>query len=280
MTLSMNDVMNRLSLAPVTINEVDPPELIAAAAAAGFQSVDLRVLGAPGAAAVAPVIGNRPMIAAIAAACADTGVSIFGATGVWLVPSFALEDALPALEVAARLGAEQFLAVGNDPAEARMTDNLGCLAEAAAQHRLRIALELMPYTAVNSLAKAYRLVAACRKANLGLLIDALHLARAGGTPAEVAAIDRQHIGYLQLCDAPALAPAGMALRTESLSSRLYPGEGELPLFALLDALPADVVVDVETPVARDRGLPPAERAARALAATKRLLHAWAAQKPA
>src|SRR5579863_849183 len=204
-----NDVMNRLSLAPVTINEVDPPELIAAAAAAGFQSVDLRVLGAPGAAQVVPVIGNRPMMAAIAAACADTGVSIFGATGVWLVPSFAIEDALPALEAAARLGAEQFLAVGNDPVEARMTDNLGRLAEAAAAHRLRLALELMPYTEMNSLAKARRMIESCGKANLGLLVDALHLARSGGTPAEVAALDRRHIGYLQLCDAPAHPPAGM-----------------------------------------------------------------------
>jgi sugar phosphate isomerase/epimerase len=280
MALLVNDVMNRLSLAPVTINEVDPPELIAAAAAAGFQSVDLRVLGAPGAAPVAPIIGNRPMIAAIAAACANTGVSIFGATGVWLVPAFALDDALPALEVAARLGAEQFLAVGNDPVEARMTDNLGRLAEAAIPYHLRIALELMPYTAVNSLPKALRLVAACGKPNLGLLIDALHLARAGGMPAEVAAIDRRHIGYLQLCDAPLVPAAGMALRTESLTSRLYPGEGELPLFALLDALPADIVVDVETPVANDRHLPPAERAARAGAATKRFLNVWAARKRA
>lgn len=276
----MNDVMNRLSLAPVTINEVDPPELIAAAAAGGFQSVDLRVLGAPGAAPVVPVIGNRPMIAAIAAACADTGISIFGATGIWLVPSFALDDALPALEVAARLEAEQFLAVGNDPVEARMRDNLGRLAEVATPYHLKIALELMPYTEVNSLAKAQRLVGACGSANLALLIDALHLARAGSTPAEVAAIDRRHIGYLQLCDAPGLPPAGMALRTESLTSRLYPGEGELPLFALLDALPAHIVVDVETPVARDRHLPPAERAVRAGAATKRFLNAWAAQKRA
>ena len=274
----VNNAMNRLSLAPVTINEVDPPELIAAAAVAGFQSVDLRVLGAPGAAPVAPVIGNRAMIAAIAAACADTGLTIFGATGVWLVPSFRLDDALPALEVAARLGAEQFLAVGNDPEEARMTDNLGRLAEAARGHRLRIALELMPYTAVNTLAKAYRLVSNCGSTNLGLLIDALHLARAGGTPAEVATIDKGHIAYLQLCDAPRLPPAGMALRTESLSSRLYPGEGELPLFALLDALPPNIVIDIETPVARDRNLAPAERATRAGAAAKRFLNGRARKK--
>ncbi len=269
--------MNRLSLAPVTINEVEPPELIAAAAAGGFQSADLRVLGAPGAAPVTPLVGNRKLVAAIAAACADTGVSIFAATGIWLVPDFASESALPVLEIAARLGAEQFLAVGNDPDEGRMTENLARLAEEAASFRLRIALELMPYTAVNTLAKAARLVSACESPNLGLLIDALHLARSGATPAEVAALDRSRIAYLQLCDAPAQPPPGMTLRAELLGARLYPGEGELPLLALLDALPADLVIDVETPVAADRHLPPDQRAGRAAAATKRLLEAWNAQ---
>lgn len=270
--------MNRLSLAPVTINELDPPALIAAAHEAGFASVDLRVIGAPGAAPVAPVIGNRPMVAAIAAALADTGVTLFGATGVWLVPDFSLDDALPALEIAARLGAECFLAVGNDPDEGRMTANLARLAAAAQAHRLRIALELMPYTAVNSLAKAHRMVAACPDANPGLLIDALHLARAGGTPAEVAAIPAGRIAYLQLCDAPATLPPGMVLREESLGARLYPGQGALPLMALMDSLPEGIVVDVETPVAADRGRPPADRAALALSATQHFLNAWEARK--
>ena len=221
--------MDRLSLAPVTINELDPPALIEAAHEAGFALTDLRVLGAPGAAPVAPVIGNRPMIAAIAAALADTGVTLFGATGIWLVPEFGLDAALPALEVAARLGATYFLAVGNDPDEARMTANLARLAEAAGSHRLQLALELMPYTAVNSLDKAHRMVVATQARNLGLLIDALHLARAGGTPAEIAALPREHIAYLQLCDAPGQLPPGMTLRQESLGARLYPGEGALPL---------------------------------------------------
>jgi sugar phosphate isomerase/epimerase len=270
--------MNRLSLAPVTINELDPPGLIAAAHEAGFASVDLRVLGAPGAAPVTPVVGNRPMIAAVAAALADTGVTLFSATGIWLVPGFSLDDALPALEIAARLGAEYFLAVGNDPDELRMTENLTRLAEAAASCRLRLALELMPYITVNSLAKAHRLVTAAGALNLGLLIDALHLARSGGTPVEVAAIPPERIAYLQLCDAPATLPPGMALRQESLTARLYPGQGGLPLMALMDALPAGIVVDVETPVAADRALPAAERAALALSATQHFLTAWRARK--
>jgi sugar phosphate isomerase/epimerase len=270
--------MNRLSLAPVTLNELDPPALIEAAHEAGFASTDLRVLGAPGAAPVAPVIGNRPMIAAIAAALADTGVTLFSATGIWLVPEFELDAALPALEVAARLGATYFLAVGNDPDEARMTDNLARLAEAAASHRLQLALELMPYTAVNSLGKAHRMVAATGARNLGLLIDALHLARAGGTPAEVAALPREHLAYLQLCDAPAKLPPELTLRQESLGARLYPGEGDLPLFALMDALPEGIVIDVETPVAINRELSPGERARLALSATQHFVAAWRTRK--
>jgi sugar phosphate isomerase/epimerase len=270
--------MDRLSLAPVTINELDPPALIEAAHEGGFALTDLRVLGAPGAAPVAPVIGNRPMIAAIAAALADTGVTLFGATGIWLVPEFGLDAALPALEVAARLGATYFLVVGNDPDEARMTANLARLAEAAGSHRLQLALELMPYTAVNSLDKAHRMVVATQARNLGLLIDALHLARAGGTPAEIAALPREHIDYLQLCDAPGELPPGMTLRQESLGARLYPGEGALPLRALMDALPEGIVIDVETPVAANQGASPAERARLALSATQRFLTAWRSSK--
>lgn len=270
--------MNRLSLAPVTINEVDPPELIAAAHQAGFQSADLRVMGSPGAAPVVSLIGNRPLIAAVAAACADTGVTLFAATGIWIQPDFALQAALPAFEVAARLGVEQFLVVGNDPDEPRLAAHLHALAEAAASFRLRLALELMPYTEVNSLAKARRLVES-GGANLGLLIDALHLARSGGTPAAVAAIDPARIAYVQLCDAPLRLSPGLALRAESLTSRLYPGDGELPLFDLLDAVPTGIVIDVETPVARDRALPAVERALRAAAATNRFLTAWRARNP-
>ncbi|HWE74890.1 MAG TPA: TIM barrel protein [Stellaceae bacterium] len=270
--------MNRLSLAPVTINELDPPALIEAAHEGGFAATDLRVLGAPGAEPVAPVIGNRPMIAAIAAALADTGVTLFSATGIWLVPEFGLDEALPALEVAARLGATYFLAVGNDPDEGRMTANLARLAEAAQAHRLHLALELMPYTAVNSLAKAHRMVTACHTPNLGLLIDALHLARAGGTPEEVAALPHDHIAYLQLCDAPAQLPPGLTLRQESLGARLYPGDGDLPLEALMDSLPEGISIDIETPVVADKGRFPAERACLALSATQHFLTAWRAAK--
>jgi sugar phosphate isomerase/epimerase len=266
--------MNRLSLAPVTINDAAPLELVDAAAAAGFGSIGLRVLGAPGAKPITPIIGETALIAALERRLAERGVKVFSATGVWLLPDMRIEDTLPALELAKRFGAERMVTVGNDPDEARMTDNLARLGEAAAGFGIGLALELMPYTCIKTIGQAHRMVQDTRLPNIGLLIDALHLARAGGTPAEVARIEPRLIAYLQLCDAPRERAAGVDPRVESLTSRLQPGDGELPLFALMDALPRDVVIDVETPVAAEAGLPAPERARRAAQSTSRFLEAW------
>ena len=272
--ISGNPVTHRLSLAPVTINDVGPPELISAAAAAGFQSIDLRLLAAPGAPPIPPVVGAPAVLAEIASRLADTGITVFSATGVFLSPDWRLEAVLPALETAARFGGEQFLAVGNDPEEGRTIDNLGRLCNAAAGFKLKIALEFMPYMQVANLAQALGVVKAAGRPNLGLVIDALHLARSGGTPSDVARIEPDFIFYLQLCDAPRAAPAGRALRLESLTDRLHPGEGELWLFDLMDALPPGIVIDLETPVWRHRRLSAPARAGLASAAVRRFLAEW------
>jgi len=110
----------------------------------------------------------------------------------------------------------------------------------------------------------------------GVLVDALHLCRSGGSPADVAPLARanpRRYPYLQLCDAPLVAPAGgeRGLYAEAVAGRLAPGEGELPLRELLDAMPAGVPLSIETPVAAIAHLPPVERARHAMAATRRLL---------
>ena len=51
---------SRLSLAPLTINEAGPLELISAAAAGGFDAVAMRVIGPPGKAAASPKTRAKP----------------------------------------------------------------------------------------------------------------------------------------------------------------------------------------------------------------------------
>ncbi len=262
---------NRLSLAPLTINEAGPLELIDAAAAGGFDAVALRVIGPPG---VETDVVADAAIPAIKRRAADNGIGIFSTTGIWLTPAFAVSDVDRALANAAALGAESCLAAGYDDEWPRLTANFAALCRAAARFGLRIGVEFMPYLPVRSVADAARLLREAAQPNAGIIVDALHLARSGGTPADVAAVERSLISYVQLCDAPRERPATMERRDESLHYRLYPGEGELPLFALMDALPPDVTIDVEAPCAADANLSFAARGRRAGDATRRFLQKY------
>lgn len=258
--------MRPLSLAPLTINDAGPLDLIAAAAAGGFEAVTLRVIAPPGLAPAPPLD-----VAAVRRRLADTGLRIVAATGMWLTSDFVARKVEAALATAAELGAAWCLAAGYDPDPARLTDSFVDLCETAEGLGLGIALEFMPYLQPRNLAEAVDLLDRAGRRNAGLVIDALHLARSGGTPAEVAALPGGRIAYCQLCDAPRDRPAGLAPREESLRHRLYPGEGELPLRDLLAALPANIMLDLEAPCAADAHLSFEERGRRAGEALRRFL---------
>jgi sugar phosphate isomerase/epimerase len=132
-------------------------------------------------------------------------------------------------------------------------------------------LEFIPYSVLGTLAKAHDFIVAAAPADAGLLIDALHLSRSGGQPADIAAYDPALFSYVHLCDAPKARPAVERNRDEARYNRLYPGEGELWLDAFLDAFPPDTPVAVEAPQAAFAHVPAAERARLAGAATRRLL---------
>jgi sugar phosphate isomerase/epimerase len=259
---------NRLSLAPLTINEAEPLELISAAAAGGFDAVALRVIGPPGV-ETEVVAGAR--VPEIRQRADDLGIVIFSATGIWLTPDFEVSHVEHALANAAALGAAYCLAACYDNEGSRLTANFATLCRAAARLGLSIGIEFMPYLPVKNIGDAVRLAQAAAQPNAGIIVDALHLARSGGAPSDVAAIEPSLISYVQLCDAPRERPSVIERREESLRHRLYPGEGELPLFDLMDVLPHNITVDVEAPVAADARLPFDERARRAGDATRRFL---------
>lgn len=265
--------MNRLCLAPLTVG--DPPSLdhVDAAAAGGFDAVELRIVGAPGAKLV-PRLADRPDLRrALSRRLSDAGVMAFAAAGLWLLPDTKVAAFLPDIEAAHALGARHLLAAGNDPDPSRLADNFAALCAAAAPFDLRIGIEFMPYTEVRTIEEAARLVRA-GGGNAGIILDVLHLRRSGGSPASVAAVGRDLISYVQLCDAPLEKPPEIDLRTEALRHRRDPGGGELWLFDLMDALPPDVTIDVETPSAAYAALAPMERAAIAGEATRRFLAAY------
>ena len=259
--------MHDLSLANLTVADAGPLELLDAAAAAGFDSVNMWLIPPPAMAAfnvkcgvTAPVVGNATLIRAITERIAATGVRIFEASCSWLSPSFTRAEIAPVLETMAQIGTERVSVVGWDSDRQRLIANLAALCADAATYRMTVTLEFMPYSAVRTVADAAALLDAVGAPNLDVLVDALHLARSGGTPADLQLLAPRQIGVVQLCDAPAGSPPPERLRDESVNRRLYPGDGELPLDALLDALPNGIVIELECPTVEHASESIAERA--------------------
>lgn len=263
--------MNALSLAHLTILDAPPPTLIAAAADAGFRSVGLRLVAPSRSDAFHSILDSEASLRETEHCLQSSGISVLDVETFWLEPDTVIDDFRPALEAAARLGARFLLVVGNDSLRGRLIANVARLCQAAAPLRLQVMLEFIPYSEVKTLAQAAEVIGAAGESNAGVLVDALHLSRSGGSPAQLAEMAPAMLPYAQICDAPRVPPPVERLRAEARGDRLYPGEGALPLLDLLDALPPGVPLSVEAPHARHRDLSARERARLAFAASSALL---------
>jgi sugar phosphate isomerase/epimerase len=266
--------MHRLSLAHLTIDRADPFELIEAAAKAGFDSVGLRVISAAGAPARPSLAGNPGLIARVEAFLVESGLDVLQVNSFWITPETTARDFPPVLDAAARLRARNVLVVIADPDLVRARMRFAECCAAAEPLGIGIALEFQSYSPVRTVSQAVQFVETTGHANAGLVVDALHLDRSGGSPADLAGVPAGRLLFAQLCDAPARKPSPQALRQEARAGRLYPGEGELPLFALMDALPKNIPLDIELPCERVAHLPAMEQARLAADATRRFLRAY------
>lgn len=271
----------RLSLSHLSLQDHTPPEQAVAAAAAGFGKIGIRVWSGPGV-PVAPMLGDTPLLRETLHVLAETGLGVLDVEFVSLRPDSTIDEALPVLDAAHRLGARFVLALIDDPDTERAITNFVRLCQEAAVRGLTISLEFMVYSQLPTLARAVQLLQRADQPNAVLVIDPLHLRRSGGSPADLAAVPTALMPCVQLCDAPAqpVWPEPATARAEARSGRLLPGDGELPLLDLLDAVPASAALSVETPVAALTGRSPLDRATAAFAAAARVLAAHADRTPA
>jgi sugar phosphate isomerase/epimerase len=260
-----------LALSHLTALDAIPPDLVAAGAAAGFGAVGLRVWPA-GNEPPYPMIGDTPMVRETVSRLRDTGMRVLDIEVLRLRPDSEPDEALRILDAGARLGAQFVLVIGNDTDESRLTERFASVCAAASARGLRAALEFMIFSAVKTLADAVRIIEGAAQP-AAVLVDALHLQRSGGMPAEVAALPPERLPYAQVCDAPSdpVWPDEAQARDEARRDRLLPGDGALPLHALVDALPAGAPLAVEAPVAALAQYSPAERARLAFNAVTRVL---------
>ncbi len=267
-----------VALANLSILDAPPTVLVDVAAAAGFDSVTLRLSDGDGDAN--PLARDTPERRETLARLRHHGIGVLDVDVVQLSEETRVARLAGVFDAAAVLGARYVLAINRDRDEARAAERFAEVCRACEPLRLGVVLEFLPFTATKTVEQAERLVVAAGRPAGGVLVDPLHLRRSGGSPAVVARLasaNPMRYPYLQLCDGSALAPEGrgLALYTEAVENRLAPGEGELGLPDLLAALPS-VPLSVECPVAADAGRSAAERAEHLFRATRRLLERQAA----
>ncbi len=253
-----------VSLAAGTVLDVGPADAVGVAAAAGWPAVGLWFDPATWTDATTREVHGRLDATGVVALDIEPIILGRGSDGGERL-----------LDAAAALGVPFVLMASGGADDDRVIARLAELADHAEANApgVRIVLEFLPIFSVSSLGQAVAIAERVGRPEVAVLVDTLHLARSGGSPADLATVDARLLPYLQLADATASTPADLAgLRDEALHGRLLPGEGVLPLNDVLRAVP-DVAVSVEL---RSSALmsafpDPTERASAVLAATRSVL---------
>lgn len=241
--------MRRLSVAHLTALHLAPPALVEAAAAAGFDAVGLRLIQVTPTSPGYPLMDDPGMMRATKAALSATGIAVDDIEFVKITPEIDLDALNPVLDAGAELGARHIIASPYDDDLSRLSDRLAALHAAARARGLSAVLEFFPWTVVPDLA-ACRAMVETAGPGVGILVDSLHFDRSGSSLSDLAAIPADRLPFAHLCDAPVAPPyTTEELLRAAREDRLAPGDGDIDLGAFLAALPPDLPLGLEIPLA-------------------------------
>ncbi|MEC7761975.1 MAG: TIM barrel protein [Pseudomonadota bacterium] len=262
--------MQGLTLHSLSLRDVRPVDLPGIARGVGIDTVSIFVTPPSPDLDIFPRI-EPGEVGAFRAACAEHGVGVHNVEVFSIGPETDVADFDAGLDIGAEVGASRLTALVQDKDAARAGDNLIALADAAKARGIHVSIEFMKFSQCRSIGAGAELVTRLGHDNLSLLVDPLHLFRTGGSVADLRGVDPAVIGAAQICDGPMVAPESPF--GEAVEDRGLPGEGEFPLTDFLAALPEGTPIDMEVPMKRfaKAGLTPAERAARLVEATRKLM---------
>lgn len=244
------------------------PDFVAAAVAGGADSVCLSV-NHPGVLDV----GARP---ALLAQIADADLTVSMGDGFLLNAGANLDGLKRHLDLLLELGGPYANACAFEPdaTKARnpalIEDQLGEFARLAAAAGVGVLIEFTPLSHVPTLAAAASLLVQLDQPNLKIMVDTLHLARAGEGPDDIAKVDSRLFGYCQISDGAAGIKDLDAYMAEAIYNRAIPGDGELPLERILALLPKGITVSAEVPLQglTEQGVSSSEQVRRIIAGSR------------
>ncbi len=234
-----------ISLDQLTVIGVSPTEFVDIAADAGYDAVS-PVVGGPGVLASHRLAVSDPETEAMVVRLRDRGVAVNNLDGLIITPGMDWDAYAGLIELALHLGAQRGVTLIFDPDASRAADSFARAAEMARRAGLPLVMEFTEISAIKSLAEAADYIARSGE-RVGIVVDLLHLTKAGEGPQDVARVDPSLFLCAQVCDGAArLTPD--AYEDACMFERQVPGEGEFPVVEFLAALPRDAPIGVETPL--------------------------------
>ena len=151
------------------------------------------------------------------------------------------------LDLAAIIGIQHVLVVSHDPDFDQTVVKLTELCDHAIDLGLGIVFEFLMLTEYRTLDDAFAVVNAVNRSNAKILIDTLHLVRAGHNPEYISNFDESLFPYIQLCDGKAKINHNdyEEVVFDSRENRFSPGDGELPIHEILRFINTDIPISIE-----------------------------------
>ena len=240
--------MHKLFIAPTSLQDSAPIEYIEATAAAGYDGLGLRVHRSPGL-PFFPVAGNTTLLAEMRSRIADAGLTVLDLYSFYIRPETDIAEFAPSMELGATFGAKYATVMGDDADWSRQRDKFIATCDLAKTFGLTCSLEFAVIRPLATMPQTVQLIAESKR-HAVICLDPLHLARSGGTPADVKALDPKFFPYAQLSDGnvgPGEPNPAMFGKLD-FGMRALPGDGTLPLREILAALPRDIPLSVELPI--------------------------------
>src|SRR5690349_18930045 len=136
--------MPQLTLGWLTLLNTKTADVLPAAAAAGFNSVSIRITGRKPGEPYDPIVGNPQAIRELKSSLAANGLRLSNTSTYHMYPDVTMEHIQPAIEATAELGAPIMVATCMDPDHDRWVALMQRYCAAAAQHGITLALEFVP----------------------------------------------------------------------------------------------------------------------------------------
>lgn len=273
---------HRYSVAHLSALTLSPPELVSAAADAGYDHVGIRLTRVTPDEPHYPIATDPALLRETKARLADTGVRVLDIELARVGPHDDPRAFQRYLEVGADLGARHVITQLPDANRDRKTEHFALLCDLARPLDLTIDLEFPSWTETPNLTEATYVLRNADRVNGGMLVDLLHFARSQSSVAELRALPREWFHFAHVCDAPARVPTTVeGLIHTARYERLFPGEGGIDVRGILAALPPSIPYALEIPRASlTAQIGERECLRRALTATRAHLHTLTSSTPA